>query len=272
MRITQQQLRQIIREELVRSMGLGLLSEAVKDLHGYSVSSPSDVVWGPDKMIYPKERNPFVGGSPAFESWYNDGQQSVRFKGVRNVGTPDEETYFGRSYIYFNEGDWVLVPTIWDQMGAPAQILTIEQRPVGGVTGAEDMDTVPVATLRFDLPGARTLTNVGLAFLVKLNSDRTMDGETGRDRAWQKSSDAMSAYRSGVDSREEREARAAEREARRAAREMQLSPPPPETPPPARPLTALRRPGGVAAPPPPRRPVAMSGDEVRDMLGLRRRE
>jgi hypothetical protein len=138
------------------------------------------------------------------------------------------------------------------------------------VPGADDMDTVPVATLRFDLPGARSLSNVGLAFLVKLNSDRTIDGETGRDRAWQKCSDAMRAYRSGVDAREEREARTAEREARRAAREMQL--PPPEAPPPVRPLTALRRPGGVAAPPPPRKPVSMSGDEVRDMLGLRRRE
>ena len=55
MKITENALRQIIKEELE------LLSEVVKNTHGYSVRSLSDVTWTPEKRRIPADRNPFVG-------------------------------------------------------------------------------------------------------------------------------------------------------------------------------------------------------------------
>lgn len=272
MKITERQIRQIIREELLKVHN-AILSEAVKDLHGYSVTSPDSVVWGPDKMSIPRSQNPFVGGSPAFESWFNDGEQSVRFKGVRNAGTPDEETYFGRSYIYINEGDWVLIPTIWEQTPGPAKVFAIEQKSAAQVPGAYPNDTIPVARLRFDTPTGASMVNVGLAFLAKLCSDATVGGESGRDRAWQKASRFMQAHKAGEERRAEREEKRAEREMKRAEREMRAGPPPTAlTQPAASAPRTIRRVGGVAAPPEPKKPTSMSGDEIRDMLGIRRRE
>jgi hypothetical protein len=65
----------------------------------------------------------------------------------------------------------------------------------------------------------------------------------------------MRFHKSGVEAREERAERRAEREMKRAEREMRKDPPP----------------APVAAPPPPKKPIEMSGDEVRDFLGLPRR-
>jgi hypothetical protein len=66
--ISESVLRKIIQEEL------SLLSEVIKNKHGYNVRSPEDVKWTPEKRRIPVDRNPFIGSSPAFNSWYNDGQ------------------------------------------------------------------------------------------------------------------------------------------------------------------------------------------------------
>ena len=85
----------------------------------------------------------------------------------------------------------------------------------------------------------------------------------------------MAFYRKGRDEQEAKAERQSERETRREEKMKAAAPPPPPvaamTAPAARPL---RRPGGVAPPMQPRiaKPIAMSGDEVRDMFGLKRRE
>ena len=274
MRITQQLLRQIIREELIRSNLHGeRITEAVKNFHGYTVRGPGDVIWSYDHMHIPKRDNPFVGGSDAFEDWYNDGAQSVSFKGVRNAGTPDQETYFGRNYVYIREWDWVLIPTLWDQTPGVAQVFKIEQKSAAGVPGAHPTDTIPVATLRFDTASGNSMENVGLAFLAKLCSNATVNGKTGRERANEKAQDYMNAHNRANDKREEQEQKRAEREMKRAEREMRNAPPPVQAAAPAAPPPrTIRRVGGVAAPPPPKKPVEMSGDELRDFLGIKRRE
>lgn len=270
MRIVEKLLRQVIREELQQ---VGVLNEVVKNIHGYVVRGRGDVIWSYDKMSIPKQDNPFVGGSAAFEDWYNDGTQSVRFKGVRNAGTPYEEEYAGRSYVYIREDDWVLIPTLWDQTPGIAQVFAIEHKSAANVPGANPTDSIPVARLRFATASGDPMTDVGLAFLARLGSDKTVGGETGRERAQRKATDFMNFHKSGVEAREEREDRRAEREMRRAEREMRNAPPPVQASAPAAPPPrTIRRVGGVAAPPPPRKPIEMSGDELRDFLGIRRRE
>ena len=134
-----------------------------------------------------------------------------------------------------------------------------------GIEGADATDTIPLANITWsEFGGQGPSRDVGLAFLVKV----------GKRDPLGSASAAMGYYRTGRDEMEEKEARRAEREARRAEREMArgpAAPPPVEMTPPPAPRT-IRRVGGVAAPTPERKPVSMSGDEVRDMLGLRRRE
>lgn len=52
----------------------GSLSEAVRNTHGYSIRGVDDVKWSRSRSSIPVSSNPFVGGSSAFNSWYNDGQ------------------------------------------------------------------------------------------------------------------------------------------------------------------------------------------------------
>ena len=72
----------LLREALLRALIRGELSrlnEAVRENYGHVVRTQEDVQWAPDKRMIPKASNPFVGSSPAFHSWYNDGQQNIRW-------------------------------------------------------------------------------------------------------------------------------------------------------------------------------------------------
>jgi len=268
MRISERALRSIVREELET------LSEVVRDRHGYNVRSTDDVVWSHSKRSISADRNPFVGGSPAFDSWYNDGQMTRSWKKDHETKTGEIKTLFGKNDIIFNDGDHVIIPTL-DKINnlytMPGVIMSIHHKdPVAlGVPGAVRNSTIPLVDIRWQQAGSnRTewLRDVGLAFLIKLGGARMFDPVAA-------ASAALKYYYKGRDEQAEKDERRAERDARRAEREEQIAParrPEPETIP-ASPARTIRRVGGVAAPPPERKPQKMSDDDVRQMLGLRRR-
>ena len=267
MRISENAVRRIIREELER------IDEAVRNKHGYSVRTKEDVEWTPSKRNIPFERNPFVGSSPAFNSWYNNGEMTRPWKREFENKMGDVKAIFGKNDIYFNKGDHVIIPTLHSYDEAYTNPGTIEsvhhKDPVAlGIPGALAGHTIPLVDIMF--PATRNspprwLHNVGFAFLVHLGGPNMRD-------PWSAANYALKRYHDGVGDQREKEARAAEREERRAARaERDLPPPPvPETPSGPRP-SAIRRVGGVAAPPPPKKPQKMTDDEVRASLGLPRR-
>lgn len=253
-------LRALIREELSR------LDETVRENYGYVVRTQEDVTWSPDKRMLPKERNPFVGSSPAYHSWYNDGVQIVR--GMRKTTNRfgEEESSGFSNAVYFDVGDYVIIPTIGSEL--PGMIGTIYHKdPVAlGVPGAVPGDTIPMATIIWsEFGGTGPSRDVGLAFLVKIGSRDPLTSATN----------AMAFYRKGRDEQAEKAERRSERETRREEKMKAIAPPQPLVTTPAAPAARpLRRPGGVAPPMPPRiaKPIEMSGDEVRDMFGLKRRE
>jgi hypothetical protein len=267
MRITESALRQIIQEELT------LLSEVVKNTHGYSVRSVSDVTWTPDKRRIPADRNPFVGSSPAFDSWYNDGQMSRRWSKEFERPNGDVTTLRGANDIYFNDGDHVIIPTLNKIDGMytlPGVVMNIHHKDPEalGVPGAARGATIPLVDVRWQLAGTNRTTwlrDVGLAFLIKLGGPRMFDPVAA-------ASTAMRYHNKGREEQDEKDARAAERAARRASREEEMPPAhrEPEAPS-SSPARAIRRVGGVAAPPPERKPQKMSDEEIRQMLGLRKR-
>jgi hypothetical protein len=268
MRITEGQLRQIIRE------ALEALTETVKDRHGYSVRGIADVRWSPEKRGIPADRNPFVGSSPAFESWYNDGQMTRRWSKHFEKPNGDIKTLRGSNDIFFNDGDHVIVPTL-DRIDStytmPGTIMKFHHKDPSalGVPGASRGATIPLVDIRWQVPGSnRTewLRDVGVAFLVKLGGPRMYDPVAA-------SSSAMKWYHAGREEQDEKDERRADREARRAARDEEEGMPrrrEPEATSPA-PARAIRRVGGVAGPPPERKPMKMSDDEIRQSLGLKRR-
>lgn len=268
MRITESVLRQIIREELE------MLSEVVKDRHGYSVRSVDDVKWSPSKRSIPADRNPFVGSSPAFDSWYNDGQMTRSWKKDIETKSGDTKTLFGKNDIFFNDGDHVIIPTlskIDNTYTMPGVIMNVHHKnPVQlGIPNAREGTTIPLVDVRWQIPGShRTewLRDVGLAFLVKLGGPRMYDPLAA-------SSAAMRWHNKGREEQEEKDSRRAEREARRAEREDRDSPPHRPEPEPSRAPASrtIRRVGGVAGPPPERRPMSMSADDIRRDLGIKRR-
>ena len=258
-------LRVLIREEL------GRLDEAVRENYGYVVRTQEDVTWpglgiAGDKRMLPKERNPFVGSSPAFHSWYNDGVQVMRGARKTTNRFGEVETTLYSNAVYFKERDYVIIPTIGAEL--PGMIGTIYHKdPVAlGVPGAVPGDTIPLASIIWsEFGGTGPSTDVGLAFLVKIGS---RDPSTS-------AANAMAFYRKGRDEQEEKAERRSERETRREEKMKAAAPPPPPVTSMAAPAARpLRRPGGVAPPMPPRtaKPIEMSGDEVRDMFGLKRRE
>jgi len=260
MLVSEALLRALIREEL------GRLDETVRENYGYVVRTQEDVKWTPEKRNRRKEINPFVGSSPAFHSWYNDGVQVMRGARKTTNRFGEVETSLYSNAVYFDVGDYVIIPTIGSEL--PGMIATITHKdPVAlGVQGAVPGDTIPVATIIWsEFGGTGPSSDVGLAFLVKVGS---RDPSTS-------AANAMAYYRKGRDEQEDKAERRSERETRREEKMKAAAPPPPPVTsmvaPAARPL---RRPGGVAPPMPPRtaKPIAMSGDEVRDMFGLKRRE
>jgi len=260
MLVSEALLRALIREEL------GRLDEAVRENYGYVVRTQEDVTWTPDKRMIPKERNPFVGSSPAYHSWYNDGVQIVR--GLRKTTNRfgEEESSAFSNAVYFKEGDYVIIPTVGAEL--PGRIGTIYHKDAAvlGVQGAVQGDTIPMATIIWsEFRGSGPDRDVGLAFLVKIGS---LDPSTS-------ATNAMAYYRKGRDEQEAKAERQSEREARREEKMKAAAPPQPLVTTPAAPAASpLRRPGGVAPPMPPRiaKPIAMSGDEIRDKFGLKRRE
>lgn len=259
----------LMSEALLRALiseVLSRLDETVRENYGYVVRTQEDVTWTPDKRTLPKERNPFVGSSPAYHSWYNDGVQVMRGSRKTTNRFGEVETTLYSNAIYFNEGDYVIIPTIGAEL--PGRIGTIYHKdPVAlGVPGAVPGDTIPMATIIWsEFRGSGPSTDVGLAFLLKVGSRDPLTS----------AANAMTFYRGGRDEQAEKAERRAEREARREEKMTAAAPPPPTVTAMSAPLARpLRRPGGVALPQAPRapRPIEMSGDEVRDMLGLKRRE
>lgn len=176
MRITEARLRTIIREELLR--------EAVKDTHGYRISSIEDAKWSPDKRDIPRDKNPFVSGAPAFESWYNDGEPVITFTVTQDAGLPTEERRRMFNDVLFKEGDLVIIPELWSEYPTLGEILLIKNVPASGVDGASETDTIPLVNIRFQTPGGppRQLRDVGLAFLRRVGGGRS-DPDEAFDKA-----------------------------------------------------------------------------------------
>ena len=233
---------------LVRS----ILLETVKDNHGVFVSSLSDVTWTPEKARIPFRVNPFVGGSPAFESWLNDGETKRRFRKTLYAGTPDQESFLMTVDDYVKEGEWVIIPTLWSQYPNVYQVESV----YGGQStapGTPDIGgySLALCTLVRIRDGVKTrLTDVGLAFLKRVAS-KTKDMTDAMANAYE----VMGSW--------ERPKSVETRSAASSQSDAPSSPREPER-------RVIRRVGGVAAPAGPAAPRQMSGDEVRDMLGLRR--
>ena len=235
----------------LRALIRGILRETVKDNHGVFVSSLSDVTWTPEKARIPFRVNPFVGGSPAFAAWLNDGETTRRFRKTLYPGTPDQESFLMTVDDYVKEGEWVIIPTLWSQYPNVYQVESV----YGGQStapGTPDIGgySLALCTLVRIRDGVKTrLTDVGLAFLKRVAS-KTKDMTDAMANAYE----VMGSWE------------------RPKSVERQSSPPP-QSDAPASPREperrVIRRPGGVAEPTV-QRPRQMSGDEVRDMLGLRR--
>jgi predicted DNA binding protein len=154
-----------------------LLAEAVKNRHGYVVNSISDVKWSSQKIGIPKDSNPFIGSSDAFESWYNDGQMVNTFRVMKNAGTPDEKGLIIKNDIFFPIGSFVIIPELWSaglervvyQVAPPG----IYQLSAGGVAGIGRNDSVPVVAIRDPVkPGMPGIENIGIAFLRKVGGPK----------------------------------------------------------------------------------------------------
>lgn len=233
---------------LVRS----ILLETVKDNHGVFVSSLSDVTWTPEKARIPFRDNPFVGGSPAFAAWLNDGETTRRFRKTLYPGTPDQESFLMTVDDYVKEGEWVIIPTLWSQYPNVYQVESV----YGGQStapGTPDIGgySLALCTLVRIRDGVKTRMNdVGLAFLKRVAS-KTKDMTDAMANAYE----VMGSW--------ERPKSVERRSAASSQSDAPASPREPER-------RVIRRVGGVAAPAGPAAPRQMSGDEVRDMLGLRR--
>jgi hypothetical protein len=255
---TERHLRQIIREELTHLDSV--LSEAIRDTHGYGVNALEDVQWSRrGKMArIPVQDNPFVGFHRAYEDWYNYGVQQQRWSKEIDPTPkrPEGGKLRGVTDIYFNEGDHVIIPYIdgmgsreWVDYARPGKIITMYGKSAleEGVPGAKEVDYIPLVTVQWR-PFDRApyeLTNVGMAFLVKVA------GPAGNN-ADEKAMEFMSKWR------EENKGGPI------SSREPEMD----------RPKT-VRRVGGVAAAPGPRPslgPAPMSADQIRADLGLKRRE
>jgi hypothetical protein len=168
----------IIKESRLRSeIRKMLLAESIKDRHGYAVNSISDVKWSSRKIDIPKDLNPFIGSSKAFESWYNDGEMTSTFRVSKNVGMPDEKSFLIKNDIFFPVGSFVIIPELWSKglekavyQVAPPGIyqLSAEQVP-----GKEKNDSVPVVAIRDPAkPGMPGIENIGIAFLRKVGGPK----------------------------------------------------------------------------------------------------
>jgi len=166
MLISERKLRKLIRETL--------LAETISNTHGYTVNSMSDVKWNSSKASIPKDDNPFVGSSAAFEHWFNDGDKDTMYIQTLFKGTPDELKKRKFNKVVFNPGDFVIIPNLWAK--GLTKIFQIagegiyHEKPIGvpGVTGTESIALVNLSDASD--PGMPITTNVGVAFLRKIGS------------------------------------------------------------------------------------------------------
>jgi hypothetical protein len=185
----------------------------------------------------------------------------------------DVKSIFGKNDIVFNVGDHVIIPTLDKIDGRytmPGVIVNIHHKSPAqmNVPGATRLDSIPLADIRWSKQGIDLpdwLEDVGLAFLVHIGGPKMSNPVSAASRA-------MFYHNKGREEQAERASRAADREAKRQEREERSKPaPPPPDAPSTAPSAAIRRVGGVPAPPPEKKPQKMSDDQVRQMLGLRRR-
>jgi hypothetical protein len=168
MLVTETVLRGIIRDVL--------LAESIQNTHGYTVSDLYDVKWNADKMGIPKRANPFVGSSAAFDDWYNDGEMTKEVLLIINRDTPFEKKILLRNDVFFKEGSFVIIPSLWAmgkkkvfQIAPPG----IYQASAERIPGSGRLDSVPLVDLKDPSnPGAPATEKVGIAFLRNVGGPR----------------------------------------------------------------------------------------------------
>jgi hypothetical protein len=222
------------------------LSEGVRNTHGYRVTRLSDVRWTPDKASIPAARNPFVGSSPAFNSWFNDGQMKKGFTRTIAKDTPDERHAWMSMDVLIEPGDHVIIPHldgIEPEMTKPGEIMSIKHLAADNVVrDAGRVSFIPLVNVRWKFGDkSHIIENIGLAFLYRVA------GKKGYN-AVEQAREAMDRHRESSPS------------------EPAVS----DEPPRSGPERVIRRVGGVAAPTE-RKPQIMSGDEIRRSLGLSKR-
>jgi hypothetical protein len=248
MGLSESRIRRIIREEITST-----LSEAVRNTHGYRVNGLDDVIWSGAKAEIPRERNPFVGSSAAFNDWFNDGDPTKGFMMTMGRGSPDERRRWMNQEIMIKEGEFVIIPKLWGEYPMVGEVMTIRNIPADSVRGSSSSDSIPLVDIRFEEAGrpSRWLRGVGLAFL------RRVAGKRSRDDAWEEANRAMDQHRAGAP------------EPRRSREPVSDLPREPERGRDEERRT-IRRVGGVPTPPE-RRPMSMSADDIRRDLGIKRR-
>jgi hypothetical protein len=167
------------------------------------------------------------------------------------VGTPDQESFLMTVDDYVKLGEWVIIPTLWNEYKHVYRVESIHGGPsrAPGTPSIGDYSLALCTLVRIKDGVPTRLNDVGLAFLKRVGS-KTKDSIEAEEQAYE----VMSTWE------------------RPKSVERQSSPPP-QSDAPASPREperrVIRRVGGVAEPTV-QRPRQMSGDEVRDMLGLRR--
>lgn len=197
-KITEQVLRQIIREEIGRSLdeasiirrsagGQETRREAPPESRGEGfrrkqITSIDDVRFKSGRDLVPG--SPFIGGSDAFERTYNDGKLRFPVMMSRKVGPKAGDIESFMRFVdapVIKEDDIVIVPELLGNDTLGAGVVTVIN-VLRFNLGDRDVN-VPVASIKFPANargGDRdsVIDNIGTAFLVRIGSNKT---ESGRD-------------------------------------------------------------------------------------------
>ena len=155
-----------------------MITEHVQNNHGYTVRSMTDVLWNPAlHSRIPFRDNPFVGGSPAFDDWQNDGSTEERVPMKINIGTPDEKKIFpmrdtyARPKLEGRSGDFVIIPTLWAQ--GEERVFQIVGQSGGSaqhIAGTPPIGGFDLALLDLrDVMSRSIIIGVGAAFIRKVS-------------------------------------------------------------------------------------------------------
>jgi len=132
----------------IRGLVQEILSEGVKDTHGYKVRSLNDIEFDNSKANLPilPEDNPFILGSDAYNHWYNDGEMYKRFmkdtEVIRHNPSLRPSTWVERdrkpmgARVEFKVGSQVIVPTLYNEAKDGSflgigEITSIDEIPIG---------------------------------------------------------------------------------------------------------------------------------------------